>query len=106
MNLDLHTVGDLGIITRSLPQFFIPNIPFSLETLKIIFPYSIALAIVGLLESLLTSSIVDDMTETEGDKNKETKPKPSIPSKTRKHSPDKKKGTRKKKPLFFGAIKL
>ena len=71
MNLDLHTVGDLGIITRSLPQFFIPNVPFSIETLKIIFPYSIALAIVGLLESLLTSSIVDDMTETESDKHKE-----------------------------------
>ncbi|GIM29973.1 sodium-independent anion transporter [Clostridium polyendosporum] len=73
MNLDLRTVGDLGSITRSLPKFFIPDISFSFETLKIIFPYSIALAIVGLLESLLTSSIVDDMTETESNKNKEAR---------------------------------
>ena len=63
--LDLRTVGDLGIIKQSLPSFFIPDVPFTFETLKIIFPYSIALAIVGLLESLLTSSIVDDMTGTE-----------------------------------------
>ncbi|GEQ23415.1 sodium-independent anion transporter [Clostridium butyricum] len=73
MNLDLRTVGDLGNITRSLPRFFIPDVPFSIKTLTIIFPYSIALAIVGLLESLLTSSIVDDMTETESDKNKEAR---------------------------------
>jgi SulP family sulfate permease len=72
-NLDLRTVGDLGAITRSLPKFFIPDVPFSFETIKIIFPYSIALAIVGLLESLLTSSIVDDMTETDSDKNKESR---------------------------------
>lgn len=73
MKLDLRTVGDLGNITRSLPTFFIPNVPFSMETLKIIFPYSIALSIVGLLESLLTSSIVDDMTDTESDKNREAR---------------------------------
>lgn len=73
MNLDLRTVGDLGNITRTLPTFFIPDVPFSIETLTIIFPYSIALAIVGLLESLLTSSIVDDMTETESDKHREAR---------------------------------
>lgn len=73
MKLDLRTVGDLGSITKSLPKFFIPNVPFSFETLNIIFPYSIALAIVGLLESLLTSSIVDDMTDTESDKHKESR---------------------------------
>lgn len=73
MKLDLRRVGDLGAITKSLPTFFIPNVPFSIETLKIIFPYSVALAIVGLLESLLTSSIVDDMTETESDKHKESR---------------------------------
>lgn len=73
MNLDLRTVGDLGAITRSLPSFFIPDVPFSFETLGIIFPYSIALAIVGLLESLLTSSIVDDMTDTESNKHKESR---------------------------------
>ncbi|BFH14154.1 hypothetical protein J6TS7_44320 [Paenibacillus dendritiformis] len=61
--LDLGTVGDLGSITRTLPAFLIPDVPFQLETLAIIFPYSLALAIVGLLESLLTSSTVDDMTE-------------------------------------------
>lgn len=71
--VDLRTVGDLGAITRSLPEFFIPNVPFSLETLAIVFPYSLALAIVGLLESLLTASIVDDMTDTESDKNRESR---------------------------------
>ncbi|MFP7335489.1 SulP family inorganic anion transporter [Shouchella clausii] len=72
-NTDLRTVGDLGAITRSLPEFFIPNVPFTLETLAIIFPYSFALAIVGLLESLLTASIVDDMTGTESNKNIEAR---------------------------------
>lgn len=72
-NMDLRTVGDLGAITRTLPEFFIPNVPFSLETLAIIFPYSFALSIVGLLESLLTSSIVDDMTATESNKNREAR---------------------------------
>ncbi|GKU83184.1 SulP family inorganic anion transporter [Niallia sp. NCCP-28] len=70
---DLRTVGDLGSITQTLPSFFIPDVPFSWETLKIIFPYSIALAIVGLLESLLTSSIVDDMTGTDSNKHKESR---------------------------------
>lgn len=72
-NLDLGTVGELGVITQSLPSFLIPNIPFNLETLQIIFPYSISLAVVGLVESLLTSSIVDDMTETDSNKNKEAR---------------------------------
>lgn len=72
-DLNLRTVGDLGTITQSLPTFFIPDIPLNFETLKIIFPYSLALAIVGLLESLLTSSIVDDMTATESDKNRESR---------------------------------
>ncbi|MFJ8064502.1 SulP family inorganic anion transporter [Psychrobacillus sp. NPDC096426] len=71
--IDLKVVGDLGTITKSLPEFFIPNVPFNLETLTIIFPYSIALAIVGLLESLLTASIIDDMTGTESNKNRESK---------------------------------
>nr|WP_239586957.1 SulP family inorganic anion transporter [Bacillus ectoiniformans] len=72
-NLDMRTVGDLGTITQSLPAFFIPDVPFTVETLKIILPYSIALAIVGLLESLLTASIVDDMTDTDSDKNRESR---------------------------------
>ncbi len=70
---DLRTVGDLGVIKQSLPSFLIPDVPFTFETLTIIFPYSVALAIVGLLESLLTATIVDDMTNTESDKNKEAK---------------------------------
>lgn len=69
----LKTVGDLGTITQTLPSFLIPNVPFTFETLTIIFPYALALAIVGLLESLLTAQIVDDMTETESDKNKESR---------------------------------
>ncbi|GLI83076.1 sodium-independent anion transporter [Rossellomorea marisflavi] len=70
---DLRTVGDLGTIRQTLPSFFLPDIPFSLETLGIILPYSLALAIVGLLESLMTASIVDDMTDTESNKNQEAR---------------------------------
>ncbi|RFU70535.1 SulP family inorganic anion transporter [Peribacillus saganii] len=70
---DLRTVGDLGNITQTLPSFFIPDVPFTFETLQIILPYSIALAIVGLLESLLTATIVDDMTGTESRKNRESR---------------------------------
>jgi len=73
LNFDLRTVGDLGAIQRSLPSFFLPNVPFNFETLQIIFPYSLALAIVGLLESLLTATIVDDMTGTESEKNREAR---------------------------------
>ncbi|WP_084146803.1 SulP family inorganic anion transporter [Paenibacillus wynnii] len=71
--LDLSTVGDLGNITKTLPSFLIPDVPFNMETLQIIFPFSIALAIVGLLESLLTATIVDDMTGTESNKNREAR---------------------------------
>nr|WP_084786746.1 SulP family inorganic anion transporter [Bacillus tuaregi] len=70
---ELRTVGDLGAITQSLPHLLFPNVPFTFETLAIIFPYSISLAIVGLLESLLTASIVDDMTGTESNKNQEAR---------------------------------
>jgi len=72
-SFDLRTVGDLGTITQSLPSFFIPNVPFSIETLMIVLPFSLALAIVGLLESLLTAKIVDDMTGTDSNKNKESR---------------------------------
>ncbi|MFP3916703.1 SulP family inorganic anion transporter [Lysinibacillus telephonicus] len=71
--VDLRTIGDLGSITQSLPSFLIPDVPFNFETLKIIFPFSISLAIVGLVESLLTSQIVDDMTGTESNKNREAR---------------------------------
>lgn len=68
---NLETVGDLGNIARQLPSFHIPMIPFSFETLKIIFPYSLSVAVVGSLETLMTSTIVDEMTETKSDKNRE-----------------------------------
>ena len=67
----LSTVGDMGTMSSTLPIFHLPDIPLSFETLKIIFPYSFGLAMVGMLESLLTAKIVDDMTDTPSDKNKE-----------------------------------
>ncbi|WP_045837315.1 SulP family inorganic anion transporter [Hyphomicrobium sp. 99] len=69
--ITLRTVGDMGELPSSLPFFAIPDVPFTLETLKIILPYALAMAAVGLLESLLTASIVDDMTDTGSNKNRE-----------------------------------
>lgn len=69
----LQTIGDLGTMPNTLPIFFLPDIPINLETLKIILPYSLALSIVGLLESLLTSQVLDDMTDTPSNKNKEAR---------------------------------
>jgi SulP family sulfate permease len=68
-----RTVGDMGQITQALPLFHLPNIELSLQTLWIILPYSLTLAIVGILESLLTATIVDEMTETKSSKDKEVK---------------------------------
>ncbi|GAF13303.1 LOW QUALITY PROTEIN: sulfate permease [Bacillus sp. JCM 19045] len=73
MNLGVRNVGDMGALSQTLPAFALPNIPFTLETLQIIFPYALALAIVGLLESLLTASIVDDMTDTKSNKDMESR---------------------------------
>ncbi|MGM0901109.1 MAG: SulP family inorganic anion transporter [Bacillota bacterium] len=73
MNYGIRTVGDMGAISQTLPVFFLPDIPLNFNTLAIIFPYSVALAVVGLLESLLTASIVDDMTDSESDKNGESR---------------------------------
>ncbi|TAA73446.1 SulP family inorganic anion transporter [Planococcus salinarum] len=70
---ELRTVGDLGTISQTLPSFLLPDVPFNLETFMIILPFSLALAIVGLLESMLTANIVDDMTGTSSDKNKESR---------------------------------
>lgn len=69
--LDLRTVGDLGELPSALPIFSLPQVPLTFETLQIIFPYSAALAAVGLLESLLTAQIVDDMTDTTSSKSQE-----------------------------------
>ena len=71
MGLDIRTVGDMGHLPDSLPSFLIPNVPFNLETLQIILPYSATLMVVGLLESLMTATIVDDLTDTKSDKNRE-----------------------------------
>ncbi|MEP2829564.1 MULTISPECIES: SulP family inorganic anion transporter [Alphaproteobacteria] len=68
---DIRVVGDMGELPSTLPVFLIPQIPFTLETLMIILPYSAAVAAVGLLESLMTASIVDDLTDTPSDKNQE-----------------------------------
>ena len=71
--VDVRNVGDMGALPDTLPIFLLPNIPFNFETLQIIFPYSIALAVVGLLESFMTTTIVDELTDTKGDKTKEAR---------------------------------
>jgi SulP family sulfate permease len=71
LGLDIRTVGDMGELPSSLPSFLIPDVPFTLETLAIIFPYSLTLMVVGLLESLMTATIVDELTDTRSDKNRE-----------------------------------
>ncbi len=71
MDMDLRTVGDMGELPDTLPIFLLPNIPLTLDTLFIIFPYSLTLAAVGLLESLMTATIIDDLTDTNSDKNRE-----------------------------------
>ena len=68
---DVRTVGDMGALPDTLPVFLIPDIPLTLETLLIILPYSIAVAVVGLLESLMTQNIVDDLTDTKSNRNQE-----------------------------------
>lgn len=71
--IDVRTVGDMGSLPDTLPIFLWPDVPFNTETLSIIFPYSAALAAVGLLESFMTATIIDDMTDTDSDKNREAK---------------------------------
>jgi len=71
MGIDVRTVGDMGELPDSLPVFLWPDVPLNIETLMIVLPYSIPLAVVGLLESMMTQTIVDDLTDTKSDKNKE-----------------------------------
>ncbi|MAT50327.1 MAG: sodium-independent anion transporter [Porticoccaceae bacterium] len=73
LGLDIRTVGDMGALPDTLPVFLWPEVPLNLETLQIIFPYAAAMAVVGLLESMMTATIVDDLTDTESDKNRECK---------------------------------
>ena len=70
--LDTKTVGDLGMIAGGIPEFNIPNLPINFETLKITLPYAFLLAAIGLIESLLTLNLIDDMTDTRGKPNKES----------------------------------
>ncbi|WP_413111851.1 SulP family inorganic anion transporter [Thaumasiovibrio sp. DFM-14] len=72
-DLDIRTVGDMGELPDTLPVFLWPDVPLTFETLQIIFPYSAALAVVGLLESMMTATIVDDLTDTTSNKNRECK---------------------------------
>jgi SulP family sulfate permease len=69
--IDTKTVGDMASIEGGLPQFHIPDVPFDWETLKIVFPYSLILAAIGLIESLLTLNLIDEMTDTRGKPNRE-----------------------------------
>ncbi|GHA72550.1 SulP family inorganic anion transporter [Cognatilysobacter bugurensis] len=71
-DIDVRTVGDMGELPDSLPVFLLPDVPLNLETLRIVLPVSITLAIVGLLESLLTAQIVDDLTDTPSNKHRES----------------------------------
>jgi SulP family sulfate permease len=72
-SLPVRTVGDMGSLPDTLPVFLWPQVPFTFETLAIIFPYALALAVVGLLESMMTATIVDDLTDTTSNKNRECK---------------------------------
>ena len=69
--VDVRTVGDMGQLPDTLPMFLIPDVPLTLETLLIILPYSAAIATVGLLESLMTANIVDELTDTTTQRNRE-----------------------------------
>ncbi len=71
LGMDIRTVGDMGELPDSLPVFLWPDVPLNFETLQIIFPYSVTLAVVGLLESMMTATIVDDLTDTPSNKNRE-----------------------------------
>lgn len=73
LDLEIRTVGDMGELPDTLPIFLWPDVPLNFATLAIIFPYSVALAVVGLLESMMTATIVDDLTDTSSDKNRECK---------------------------------
>ncbi|WP_422002157.1 SulP family inorganic anion transporter [Reyranella sp.] len=71
LKLDVRTVGDMGELPSTLPVFLLPDVPLTLETFLIVLPYSAGIAAVGLLESLMTAQVVDDLTDTGSDKNRE-----------------------------------
>ena len=69
--MDIHRVGDMGALPDSLPRFLWPDVPLNLDTLQIVLPHALTMAVVGLLESMMTLQIVNDMTDTRSDKNRE-----------------------------------
>lgn len=71
LGLDIRTVGDMGELPSSLPVFLLPDVPLNWDTFMTILPYSATLMVVGLLESLMTATIVDDMTDTQSNKSRE-----------------------------------
>ncbi|WP_404361676.1 SulP family inorganic anion transporter [Marinobacter sp.] len=73
LNIDIRTVGDMGQLPDTLPIFLWPEVPLNVETLMIILPYAVGLTVVGLLESMMTATIVDDLTDTNSDRNRECK---------------------------------
>ncbi len=73
MGIDVRTIGDMGALPDTLPIFLWPDVPLNFETLSIVLPYSISIAIVGLLESLMTANVIDELTDTESDKKRECK---------------------------------
>lgn len=73
MDLDLPTVGDMGELPSALPFLSLPDVPFTIETLRILLPFAVTLAFVGLLESLLTAQLLDELTDTPSDKNRESR---------------------------------
>ncbi|MEQ8840962.1 MAG: SulP family inorganic anion transporter [Acidimicrobiales bacterium] len=73
LDVDLPTVGDMGELPSALPVLSLPDVPFTMESFTIILPFAVTLALVGLLESLLTAQLLDDMTDTQSDKNVESR---------------------------------
>ena len=71
LNIDTRSVGDIESIKGTFPPFHIPDVPFNWETLKIVFPYALIMALVGLIESLLTLNLIDELTESQGQPNRE-----------------------------------
>jgi SulP family sulfate permease len=72
LGLKTRTVGDLASIHGALPRFHLPQVPYNLETLRIIVPYAVVLAVVGLMETLLTLNLIDEITDTRGRPNRES----------------------------------
>ncbi len=73
LGIDVRTIGDMGELPDTLPIFLWPDVPLTFETLSIVLPYSLSIATVGLLESLMTANVVDELTDTESDKKRECK---------------------------------